>query len=432
MRNRPRSAIRALAVLPLANLSGDPEQQYFTDGMTDELINGLARVASIKVIARGSVMAYKGTRKTLREIGRELGVDVLVEGSVSRAGNRVRVRAQLARSTGETLWAESYERDLRDVLALQSDVARAIVEKIQARLAPGEKEKLAAARPVDPEAYQEYLRGRHAMDSYTIAGFREAEARFRRAIDIDPTYAPAWAGLADAYYGRSNLISAPNTEIPRARAAAEKALEHDPNLAEGHTSLGIVQMVYDWDWSGAEQSFDRAIMAKPNDANAHWWRGHVLVLRGRGDEGLAESRKTLELDPLSTWYTASHGWHLALAGRPEEGARFLREAVQLHPEEYILNLAQLACAYARAGRSSDAERLISKLLESRKVRFVPAGSLAMAYAGLKDHDRTLSWLEAALEDHSEALLFINADPLYDFVRDHPRFKAVVSRVGLSR
>jgi tetratricopeptide (TPR) repeat protein len=410
-------------------------------------------------------MTYKGTRKTLPEIARELDVDALVEGSVSRAGDRVRVRARLARgSTGESLWSDSYERDLRDVLALQSDVSQAIVEKVEARLAPSETAKLAATRQVNPEAYQEYLRGRQAWDAYSVAGFQKAEAHFRRALEIDPTYAPAWAGLADALYGPSSMFTAPNVAMPATRAAAQKALEYDPESVEGHTSLGIVKMVYEWDLAGAERSFDQAIAARPNDANAHWWRGHLLICQRRFDEGLAESQKALELSPLSTWYMASYGWHLRLAGRADEAVRFLRDAIQLHPDEYILHvalgqaleqsrnfaeavteleravemgenndtLAQLAHAYGTIGRRVDAERLITRLRERKQTQFVPASSFFQAYSGLHDVDRTLTWIEAALEDHSESLLFLNVDWYYAFVRKEPRFKTVVKRVGLDR
>jgi TolB-like protein/Tfp pilus assembly protein PilF/tRNA A-37 threonylcarbamoyl transferase component Bud32 len=465
-RGRPAgaTAIRSLAVLPLANLSGDPGQEYFADGMTDELINELARLSSLKVIARGSVMVYKDTHKPLRDIANELGVDAVVEGSVTRVGQRVRVRAELARGrTGESLWAESYERDLQDVLSLQTDLARAIVQRIQLRLAPQEKRRLAEKRAVDPDVYQAYLKGRYAWNRYTLEGFRQAQQQFESAIALDPTYAPAWAGLADAAYGMSSLYVAPAVALPQSRAAAERALSLDPNLSEAHTSLGIVKMVFDWDWKGALEQFERAIALEPSSASAHWWRGRALIAQGRFDEGLSAGRRALDLDLLSSWYSATHGWHLYFARRYKDAEKQLRAGLEIHPDEYVFHvflglvleqqgdhggavrelekavsmdvnnddLAQLAHAYGTAGRRADAERTIARLLARRRDGFVPAASLAMAYAGLKNEEETLRWLEAGVEDHSEMLVFIAVDPYYDWIRPHPRFQAVLRRLRLA-
>lgn len=456
--------IRALAVMPLDNLSRDPDQEYFADGMTDELITDLSRLASLKVIARGSVMGYKGTRKPLAQIARELGVDAVVEGSVMRAGERVRIRAELARAkNGQSLWADSYERDLKDVLALQADVARAIVDKIQLRLDPVEAKRLAATATVKPEAYQAYLKGRYAWTRYTKEGFDEAEKQFREALRIDPTWAPAWAGVADAVYGHSSILVAPNVAIPEARAAAEKALALDESLPEAHTSLGIVKMVYDWDWTGAEHEFDRAIALKPNGADAHWWRGHQLVCMGRFDEGLVELRRALELDPLSSWYSASVGWHIYFARRYDEAEQYLRNAAALHPDAYVFNvflglvleqkgdhtgavaslekavamdannddLGQLAHAYGSAGRHADAEKTIDRMMEMGRHGFMPAANIALAYAGLGERDSSFRWFDRAINDHSELLVFLKVDPSLDMLRSDPRYADLLRRMHLS-
>ena len=459
----PKAArvIRTLAVLPLVSLSAEPEQEYFVDGMTDELINQLARIASIRVIARRSMMAYKGTHKSVAQIAKELGADLLVDGSVSRGGDRVRVRVELANATGQNVWTDSYERELRDVLVLQADVARAIVERISAQLTPAERQGIASAKPVDPRAYEEYLRGRYNWDAYTVAAFLEARDHFQRALQFDSTYAPAWAGLADAEYGLSNMFSPPDSAIPRARVAAQRALALDPDLAEGHTSLGITQMVYDWNWAGAEESFRRAIRLRPNDANAHWWLGHLLILTGKSEQGLVESRKALELDPNSQWYQVSVGWHLRLAGRLDEALVYLREAARRHPESSLFHhgygqallqagdvagaLTEIEMAYATgpegirtglahvygaAGRTSDARRLIAELMNRRKRQYTPATELATAYAGLQDREQTLHWLEAGFQERSEHLMFLKVDPIWNFLRDEPRFIALQRKVGL--
>ena len=455
--------IASLAVMPLENLSRDADQEYFADGMTDELINDLARLASLKVIARGSVMRYKGTREGLAQIAHELGVDAIVEGTVMRAGDRVRIRTELARARdSKSLWADSYERDLRDVLSIQADVAKAIVKEIQVRLQPGEEQRLVAARAVQPEAYQAYLQGRSAWNKYTEDGFHQAQAYFQHAIDVDPAYAPAWTGLADAAYGLSSIYVEPNLAMPKARAAAEKAIALDSTLADAHASLGIVRLVYDHDWGTALKEFDRAIALQPGNANAHLWRGHLLVIQGHPDEGLDELRKALELDPLSQWINANIGWHLYFARRYDEAAKHLGEAAKLDPTYHIYDvflgvvreqqgdhagavaalekavaiddnnddLAQLAHAYGTAGRRADAERTIARLLERRKTRFVPAGDLAYAYAGAGDRETALHWLEAAVLDHSEFAIMFKVDPGFDPLRSDPRFRAVLGRIGL--
>lgn len=456
--------IRSLAVLPLENLSRDPEQAYFADGMTEELSTRLAKIAALRVIAHASVVGLKERQGSLSDIARALKVSAVLRGSVRQDADRVRITVQLVQvATGKLLWAESYERSLRDVLALQSEVATAIAREIQVKLTPQEQVRLAAATPVDPEAYKACLKGRYAWGTYTQEGFRQAEAFFRHAIEIDPTYAPAWAGLADAAYGTSGYLVAPNVAIPRARAAADKALALDETLPEAHTSVGIVKMVYDWDWVGAEREFDRAIALKPGDANARLWRGHLLGCVGRSDEGLAEIRKALDLDPLSSWISVNVGWHLYFARRYDQALEHLRSALQTDPTYYIFqvfiglvreqqgdhsgavaaleqavkmesnndNLAQLAHAYGTAGRRADAERTIAQLLERRKHGFVPAANIALAYAGLGDKKEAFRWLSLALEDHSEFLILLKVEPGLDPLRSDPRYEELLRRVNLA-
>ena len=455
--------IRALAVMPLENLSRDPEQAYFADGMTEEISTRLAKIAALRVIAQGSVVGLVKSNKSVPEIGRLLKVPAVLRGSVARQADRVAIRVQLVRAeSGQVLWAESYERSLVDVLTLQSEVALAIAHEIQVQLTPQEKVRLEAAGPVDPEAYQEYLKGRSVWGQYTLESFQQAERHFRRSIELAPGYAPAWAGLADAAYGLSSMFLPPNTAIPRARAAAVKALELDESLAEAHTSMGIVKLVYDWDWRGAEAEFDRAIGLKPGDSNAHLWRGHLLVLEGRFDDGLAAIRRALDLDPLSSWVSLNVGWHLYFARRYDEAIRHLTAVAQSDPGNYNVHvflglaleqsgdhsgavaaleravtlyrnnddLGQLAHAYGTAGRRADALRIIAEMRDRRTKMFLPAADLAYAFAGIAERDSAFHWFDLAVEDHSELLILMKADPALDPIRSDPRFDAVLRRVNL--
>ncbi len=458
------SDIDALAVLPLANLSRDPEQEYFADGMTDQLITDLSQVEALRVISRSAVMDYKKMTKPLRQIARELKVDALVEGSVVQANQRVRISAQLvSASTAQNMWADSFEGDLKDVLTLQKNVARAIVEKIRAKLRPDEQKRLATARTVNPEAYQVYLKARYTFNEFTEKGFRQTEALFRKAIELDPGYAAAYAGLGDAYYGLSNLYMAPNDAMPRARALALKALELDETNADAHTTLAIVKTVFDWDWEGAEREFKRSLELRPNDALTRLHYAHNLIARGHFEEGVVETRKATELDPVTPWITAYMGWHLHLAHHDSEAVRELRKLVELSPDQYLAyallgntldamgdhaeaiaalekamkmepnpdGLAQLGHAYARGGRKGDAQRLLTQLLDRRKKGFVPAADIAIIYAGLGDRKQTLDWLEQACDDHSEFMIFVAIDPVFDDLRSDPRMAAILRKLGLA-
>ena len=461
--SRGAEPIRSLAILPLENLSRDPAQAYFADGMTEEISSRLAKISALRVIAQGSVTGLVQKQKSLADIGRALRVPALLRGSVVTDSLRVRISMQLVwAATGELLWAESYDRSQRDVLSLQSEVALAIAHQIQVTLTPQEKTRLAAAGSVDPEAYRAYLRGRAVWGKYTLEGFQEAERQFRHAIEIAPDYAPAWAGLADAAYGMSSIYVAANDVMPKSRAAAQKALALDPNLAEAYTSYGIVKLVYDWDWDGAERAFDRAIELRPGDANAHLWRGQILSCRGRFDEGLVSIRRALDLDPLSSWVSANLGFGLYKARRYKEALTHLRGAVAAEPGYFVHHvflgialeqqgdhagaiweletavamdtnnddLCQLAHAYGTAGRRRDFERVMKQVLARREHGFMPAANIAMAYAGMGERDAAFHWLDLALEDHSEMLTWLKVDPAFDPLRSDPRFDQVLRRIRL--
>ncbi len=302
--------IQSIAVLPLENLTGDPSQEYFADGITDALITRLAQIGALRVISRTSVMGYKGKSKLLPEIAQELSVEAVVEGTVARSGNRVRITAQLVHaSSDQHLWAMQYERDLTDILLLQAEVASAIADEVQVRLTPPERARLASARRIDPEAYDAYLRGRLHWNKRTEEGMKRGLELFQRALEKDPTYALSHAGVAECY----NMlgfwgVAAPHDVSPKAKAAASKALEIDENLAEGHAARAWVRFAYDWDWAGAEKELQRALELNPGYATAHQWYSHLLVYQGRVAEALAEVQRTLDLDPLSLIMNSSGAW----------------------------------------------------------------------------------------------------------------------------
>ncbi len=457
--------IESLAVLPLDNLSRDPEQDYFAEGMTEALITDLAKIGALKVISRTSVMQYKGTTKPLPQIGRELNVDAVVEGSVQRSGSRVRITAQLIEAkTDRHLWAESYERDMRDVLGLQSEVARAIAGEIQIKVTPQEKSRLAGARPVNPEAHEAYLRGRFYWNKRPL-GVQKGLEYFHQAIEKDPTYAVAYAGLADSYsaLGAWEMGAlAPKEAYPKAKEAAEKALELDESLAEAHASRGFAALNFDWDWSGAERELKRAIALNPNFANGHHWYSHYLTAMGRTEESLTESQRALELDPLDVLINAHLAWHyiyarqydqaLAQSGKVIEmdansfwghffkgwalgGKHKYRKAIpELQKAREISGgakfaLAALGHAYALAGRKREAQELLDQLNEQSKHGYVGAYNIALIHLGLGENDRAFEWLDKAYEERSNWLSYVKVEPRLDPLRSDPRFNELVRRIG---
>jgi len=460
------SRIKAIAVLPLANLSRDPEQDYFVDGMTEALITDLAQIGALCVISRTSAMRYKGSDKPLPEIARELNVEGIVEGSVMRAGNRVRITAQLIHAaTDRHIWAKSYDRDVSDVLALQSEVARAIAEEVQAKLTPQERARLARARPVNPAAHEAYLKGRHHWARATEESVRKSIEYFAEAIAKDPNYAPAYAGLSDAYNQLANPILeiVPQGEIiPRVKAAATKALELDETLAEAHISLGRIKFYFDWDWVGAEKSFRRAIELNPNYPYAHYVYALLLSAVGRHSEAIQEATRALESDPVALLVNGVAGLIYCFARQFGTAEEQLRKTLQLDPnfmfahwilgglcllpmgryDEAIVELQKsiavsenvahprglLGYAYAKVGRKDDALRVLDELEELSQRRYVAPVSRAFTYSGLGD-ERVFQALDEAYQQRSSSLVWARVFPHWDDLRAQPRFQDLLHRMN---
>ncbi len=457
--------IQALAVLPLEDLSGDSAHGYFADGMTEALITDLAKIKALRVISRTSAMQYKGVHRPLPQIARELNVDAVVEGSVLRSGNRVRITAQLIHAaTDQHLWAESYERDFRDVLALQSEVARAIASEIRVKLTPQDKARLRRVGSVDPEAYQLYLKGRFYWNKRTAAGLKKGIEYFHQAIDLDPNYALAYAGIADCYSLLGwDLFGAfpPRDALSIAKAAAIKAVELDDSLAEAHNSLAWTKLAFDWDWSGAESEFTRAIELNPGYAVAHHWYAECLVGMGRYDKALAEIRRAQELDPLSQIISSVVGWILYFERRYDLAITQFRKALELDPNFWVaywtlgrtyedkgmfaeaeaeiqkaielsartpFSLAALGHVYAVSGRRAEAQQALRELKDLSKQRYVPPFSVATIHAGLDEKDQAFQWLERACEERSGWLIWVKADPTCDPLRFDARFQDLLRRM----
>jgi serine/threonine-protein kinase len=457
---KPPQTIHALAVLPLANLSGDPAEEYFADGMTEELITNLAKIGALRVISRTSVMGYKGGKKSLPEIARELHVDAVVAGAVARAGDRVRITAQLIdAATDRHLWADTYERTTRDVLALQDEVSRAIARQIRVKLTPDEQVGLASARAVNPEAHEAYLRGRYYADQETDAGFKKAVTSFERAIAIDPSYAGAHAGLAQSYFWASSIFMSASEAMPQARAAAEKALELDPNLASAYVARGYVTSFYDWKWVAGEVDFKHAIALEPGNAVAHQMYGVYLTATRRFDESIAELRHAHDLDPLSTFVEVVSLFPLYESRRYDEAIAAAQKILETSPDQWNARLvlgqayigkeeysraievlghgerpelrAWSGIAYARSGNRKQAMKVIQEFLSRPDDLEKHAAQLAMVYLALGDKDRVFEWLEKGAEQRSEWVLSACIDPLVEsLLSSDPRYAILVRRVGL--
>jgi len=458
-------AIRSLAVLPLDNLSGDASQNYFADGMTDQLITDLAQISALRVISRTSVMVYKGARKPLPQIARELNVDAVVEGTVLRAGDQVRITAQLIdASTDKHLWSQSYEGDLRNTLELQDRVARAIADQIRVNLTPREQAALKNVRAVNPEAYESYLKGRYFWNKRTADGLRVALAYFNQAIEEDPNYAQAYSGLADTYALLGDwqyAVMTPKEAYPKAKAAALKALELDSSLGEAHNSLAFVLDGYDWDLDAGGKEFRRAIELNPGYATAHHWYAWHLALLGRYDEAIAEMKKAESLDPLSLIINADLAELLLLAHSSDESMRQSRKTIEMDPnfamahnqlgqaylqqhmyKEAVIELqravqlagesptciANLARAYARSGQRNEAVKLLSELKMSSTPGYSHASEIAVIYVSLGDTDQAMNWLEQGYAERFNPGVLIR--PGFDPLRADPRFQKLAHRVGL--
>jgi TolB-like protein/Flp pilus assembly protein TadD len=456
---------RSLAVLPLENFSGNPEQDYLSDGMTDALIARLSAIHALRVISRTSAMQFKGTRKSVPAIGKELNVDAVIEGSVLRSGDKIRISVQLIRvDTDEHLWSGTYDRELQDVLALQSDVTQGIARHIEIAVTGEQRGSPVAPRKVAPEVYEAYLKGRFALEKNSRAGLEEALLRFQAAVDADVTFAPAYAGLA-ATYSALGLVfygEPPGEARSKTLVAARKALELDPELAEARALLANA-LQKDWHWVEAEAEYRRAIELSPSDAAAHAGLADWLLCQGRTEEALASARRAQELDPLA-FDSAQVGWILFHARRYDEAIRELRTALTLETQNpmglWILGFALtgaeqfdeairtlekaaslsdrspavlgvLVRAYARGGRRTDALRVLDELHRRRQRGYVPAAAFLNAYLGLGDTEKAFAWLERAAEERSNIMQFLKVHPFFDSLRGDPRFAAFLRRANFS-
>jgi TolB-like protein/DNA-binding winged helix-turn-helix (wHTH) protein/Tfp pilus assembly protein PilF len=457
------SRISSLAVLPLENLSRDPEQEYFADGMTDELITTLAKVSALRVISRTSAMQYKHTKKPLPQIGRELNVDAVLEGTVRRSGTRVRITIKLVQAAEDRhLWAETYERDLRDVLALQEEVAHDMASEIRVKLTPRERAGLSSARPVNPEAHEAYLRGIYLWNKRNEPDLEKSIEYFNQAAQKDPGYALSYAGLANAY----NLLGsyAPREIHPKARAAALKALALDDSLGEAHAALGVYKAAYEWDDLGADREFRRAIELNPGYVWAHVWRGETLSGMERHREALAELDRACELDPTSLRVSDQRGWVLYMARRYDEAIEQFRKTLDLEPryaharcwlgkaylqrgmlQEGLAELEKgaslpggrgplfrhwLGYGYARCGKRAEALKIIETMTAQGQKSFASPWGVAAIYCGLGQKEQALAWLERAYQDRDDAFPAANIEPAFDPLRSDTHFQDLMRRSRL--
>jgi serine/threonine protein kinase/tetratricopeptide (TPR) repeat protein len=454
--------IQSLAVLPLENLSDNPEQEYFAEGMTEELITQLAQISALRVISRTSVMSYLGSRKPLSKIAKELQVDAVVEGSVTQSGQRVRITAQLIQaSTERHLWAKSYERDLKDVLGLQGEVARDIAREIQVTLTPQEHARLTSSRPVNSEAYDAYLKGRYHWNKGTEEDYRTARKYFERAAEIDRNYAPAFSGLANYFWATDEL--APQVAMPMAKDYALKALAIDDTLSDAHTTLANVRFNADWDWPAAEKEFKRALELNASDAEAHRTYSVFLSAMGRAAEALMEMQTAQRLDPISLITSSSAGWTFYFARQYDRAIEQCQKALELDPNfvgaheclgnAYLakgiygkaiaesqraatdsgndpLRSAGLGRAYALAGRIAKARKVLRDLQAASKRHYVPPYFPATVYAALGEKDEAFSWLEKAYGERDPYLTWLKVDDSVDPLRSDTRFRELLSRIGL--
>jgi TolB-like protein/tetratricopeptide (TPR) repeat protein len=448
-----------IAVLPFVNISQErEEEEYFADGLTEELISSVSRTQGLRVIARTSVMKYKGTSKPVSEIGRELGVGSILEGSVRRAGEKVRINVQLVDpSDEEPKWSQQYDREISDIFAIQTDIAKRVADALRLQILGGSG---AGTHTRNPQAYVAHLRGRQSWNTRTEAGINRAIGFFNKALEEDAAFARAYAGLADCYSTLALLEFVPPKEAyPKAKEAVGKALSLDPMLSEAHTSLGLIRFQYDWDWKGAEEEFVEAIRINPSYAPAHHFFADYLKAMGRFDEALVEIGKAQELDPLNLAINTGVGHVLYLSKQYDSAIDQYKRAVDLDPNftlthiwfgrpylekgmydqaiseletavrlsgEGTLALAMLGHGLASAGRKEDSQKILDQLLERSKTKYVPSYWVAVVYNGLKDKEQVLNWLGKAFEERSSWLVWCNVEPRFDWLRDDPGFSSLMS------
>jgi adenylate cyclase len=458
---------KRIAVLPLSSISQSAEDEYFVDGMTEELISTLSQIEGLGVIARTSVMKYRGQQKSISEIGRELGVDVILEGSVRKAGTKLRITAQLVDSkTEEHLWSQEYDRDFTDVFAIQSDIAGRIAEAMKIELLKETMVRLQSKSTENLRAYELYLKGRFFWNKRTESDLRKAIGFFSASCKLERSYAPSYSGLADSYSALALLeFMPPKKAFPRAKLFALKALELNPKLADAHTSLGLIKYQYEWDWEGAEEEFKKAIELNPNYQFAHHFYadflkamgrfdealkeiglaqdldplslsintgvGHVLYLSGQYDKALDQYRRTVELDPNFLQARLWYGRPLLQKGMFREAISELKEAVKLSDRSTIA-LAMLGHAYASAGKRKEAEKVLRELRSISNKRYVAPYWIAAVYNGMRDREKTFFWLRRALDERSSWMVWIGVEPRFSWLRQDARFKQILQAVGLNQ
>ena len=471
--DRPRTAastpgrITSLAVKPLDDFSGDTNQAYLSDGMTEALCSALGNISALRVPGRSSAMHFKGTQKTIQMMAKELNVDAIVEGSIQRAGNRILVTAQLIEAAEDRhLWATNYERDLSDFFKVQSEVARAIAAEIRVRLTPEDQARLARARTANPQVIEACLMGMHYYWQFSDEGATNALRHFRRAIEIDPTYAPAHAGAALAY-GAAGWWGfwPPREAMPKAKMAAQRAIELDPAFPDGHIAMGFVKLDYDWDWPGAERAFKRALELSPNSSEAMDGYITFLCARGRFDEAVVMLKKALELDPVSPAFYTDLGWVYQYSGQFEQALAALRKAleldhsffwahnllgityqlmgktaealaefqtmIQLAPDQPYA-LSSLGGSLGEAGRRAEALKALADLDQLATKRYVTRTAQAGVYLAMGQKETALDWLEKAYEERDIEMPYLKVDPTLAPLRNEPRFQALLKKVGLDK
>ena len=471
-----RPQFKTIAVLPLQNYSGDPQQEYFVDGMTDSVIADLGKIKDLRVISRTSVTPYKNSRKSMREIASDLHADAVIEGSVARSADRVRITVQLIDAARDQhLWSESYEREMKDIFALQSQVAQAIAEQVHAVVTPEEQGHLSRSRVIDPEVYELYLKGRRIMERGGLQDVRNAIDYFQSGLEKDPDNALLYTGLADAYIDKMmDVHESPAEATSKARAAAEKAVQLDDSLAEAHTSLGMIKLSYDWDWAGAEHEFKRAIELNPGYPLAYVMYGQYLTMVGRQTESMPYFDKAHKLDPLFGQSYRGEGYSCFMAHKYDEAIVQYRKALELEPDAITyfglvlaraeggdygtaiteaekatsvdnspLLLTSLASAYARAGRRADANHVLRRLQElwerqgtapawhTARSPYVCPYEVAGVYAQLGDRDRAIDWLDKAYRNRS-CLYWLRQDPRFDSIRSDPRFQELLAKMNFPK
>jgi TolB-like protein/Flp pilus assembly protein TadD len=451
------ASIRSIAVLPLANLSSDQEQEYFSDGMTDALIGQLAGIRSLRVISRQSIMRYKNSATPMPQIATELDVDAVIEGTVLKSANGVRISIQLIHApTDRHLWAAEYSQPLDDVLAMQAEIAKTVAQEIRATVTAQETERLTQTDSVDPEAYDLYLRGRYFWAQRSPDALRRSIEYFERVIEIEPEFAPAYAGLAEAYGPLGYQGSMPPEEAtPRMKAAATRALELEPDLVEGLTALAACVALHEWDWAEGERLFQRAIDVNPNYSTAFAWYGQLLLVKNRPAEALPIRRRAYELDPLWVGTASAYAEALAVNGRIDEALALMQKTLELHPGNpvaigylgwiYVIadrfedavetwtplgQFGGLGHAYAVTGRRAEAQAVLAALQERARTQFVSPSELALIHVGLGDADAALDELERGAALRFPGVNGIMVDRRFAPLASEPRFLAVAEKIGL--